>query len=960
MASVAVEKIDALALSVGVAPLVEVLKLLAVRVDELHADVRARDEAARGALAAQQQQIDALFSRSAQAEEAARAAEAAITPDQVVNLLLLDIIDEAVEIGERAVARRERADLFARADASDGRLRALQAEAAALAESQAEASRLSEGKFDAVRADLAQLATALEAAKSESGGGLDELQRAVAAAAERLDAHDASIDEARAKSAELVGALRDDLERSAHDLGARLERVEEMTGSFGDVNAELEAKVLREATRLIDAEAELRTKSVEQSAAEAREEMEKLASVLGDFRDQTTAERQTLSQSIAESADSLGARFASQLESVQSAVQDQIVSELMEELSEPKLRPRLEEMGVELSGQSAALHAELALVSEANRRELGALQAELAHATSLHDSELRSLADRLAALTDSIATQAGPTAELNELRGLVATKAEIDAVNKLIEQLNALQAATDALASAKARSGSGPLQVGNVIQIGRDGQPRLAPMQALEGAAQPAEPAEVVVPRPLPSIPAPSPPAPRPLTAPAQAAAAVLTPEASAGSQDGEGGEQAEGGGYGAAEGEQPSALAQQNAPADGVLAQAPAPPAARVDAGVHARAPTVREAATQPQQLARSDSAVQQSPRGSSRPRSAEAVEHSQLSPASPQGHDVGRAAHTGVSWAEGETHQRPRTPLRMQPAPEEPQEEPLLVVDADGQPTTWNPTTVVHNTTTVQGVPMSGDTARDLALLKATIEEVRSAMKVKVDALALHRLRLQIAAHVENIQKDLLDKIQAAEGRSAPAAPPPRRVAADGSPARSTQQTHSSAAGASAGSNVMMDSAQARNLSAALQGHAQMQEMIIEQLAAHENELENLKELMGTFEGRGGLLARLHAQMAALKRTVMDKADKDDVSAALLRVNLRPPAARARACALAFAAVHARAAAQRRSDPALPPGLRYAASDFGRPLPHACHTASCLRCHAHPGPRTRPRTRPPRPSRR
>jgi len=52
------------------------------------------------------------------------------------------------------------------------------------------------------------------------------------------------------------------------------------------------------------------------------------------------------------------------------------------------------------------------------------------------------------------------------------------------------------------------------------------------------------------------------------------------------------------------------------------------------------------------------------------------------------------------------------------------------------------------------------------------------------------------------------------------------------------------------------------------------VEQLAAHEHEIENLKEMVGSFEGRGGLLARLHAQVAQVKRSLMDKADREEVN--------------------------------------------------------------------------------------
>ena len=158
--------IEGLALSVDVAPLVDVLKLLAIRVDELHADVKARDAAASEAMAKQQAQIDSLLARSAEVESAAREAAAAITAEDVVGGLLLDVLSNAVEIGERAVGRRERAELFARAATADERIGALHADAAALAERHAEAAGRSDAQFNSVRTDLSTLTEALEAVKA--------------------------------------------------------------------------------------------------------------------------------------------------------------------------------------------------------------------------------------------------------------------------------------------------------------------------------------------------------------------------------------------------------------------------------------------------------------------------------------------------------------------------------------------------------------------------------------------------------------------------------------------------------------------------------------------------------------------------------------------------------------------------------------------------------------------------
>lgn len=723
--------IESLALSVDVAPLVDVLRLLAQRVDELHEDVKARDEAARAALAEQQEKIDGLLARAAEADAAARQAAESITPEEIIQSLLYDVLGDAVEIGERSVARRERAELFRRTDALESAEQALQVEAATLAQRQEEASRLTEQQFGSVKSELGALTQALEQLKQDAGGGLDELKSAVAAAAERLSAHDAELEEGRQKAAELVSVLRDELERSASELGARLERVEEVTGAMNDVNAELEAKVLAEANRLIEAEAEARQlveRSVEETAAVAKEEMGKLAGVLDAFKEQHSTDKQSLSDSIVESAETLHSQFEQQLTAVQAAVQEQIVSEVMEELSEDKLKPRLEQMGVDLSGQSANIARELIeRLGEAHKRELEQLQTELARATELQAGELLALSERLAALSASISS----SAELEELRGAVASKADAAALEALLEQLSALQEAVEALAKAKARASPGSNVMG-VIQIGRDGQPRLNAVALADGTLQ-------------------------------------LT----------DGGSQAA---------------------------------AAGAEAAGGSRSPSPSLGSQQPG-----------------------ADEAARASPAPESAADAEREGSSDVA---------------------------LRILDANGNPTTWEHAFGGGG----GGGGMTEEMSRELGMLKATIEEVRSAMKVKVDALALHRLRLQIASHVENVQKELLAQINSADGGGAKPAPAPQQ--------RAPQPRLSNAPAPAPAAGISIDPMQARNLAAALQGHAQMQEMIVEQLAAHENELENLREMVGTFEGRGGLLARLHAQMGVLKRTVMDKADKDELN--------------------------------------------------------------------------------------
>ncbi|KAJ1616818.1 hypothetical protein T492DRAFT_850549 [Pavlovales sp. CCMP2436] len=772
----ATEALDGLQLSVGVAPLVDVLRSLFARVDELHADVKARDEAAREALSRQQEalgkqqeQIDELLAKNANADAAARAAAEAVTPEEVAGALLIDVIGSAVEIGERSVAARERAELYATTVrlADDGM--AMRAEAAAmgarqveLADQQTEATQRTEEQFGAVKTDLTALTEALEQVKAESGGGLDELKAAAASAAERLDAHDAGMADAAVKSAELAGALREELERAASDLGTRLERVEEVTGALGDVNAELEAKVLAEASRLVEAEAEARLvmeKAAEQAAVEATEAMEKLAGVLEAFKEETSADKEATATNITETAESLQSRFAEQLDAVQLAVQEQIVTEVLGELAEPKLKPRLEQMGLDVSGASANLARELVeALSAEHKHELALLQGQLASATELHTDELGTLAARLGSLADSIDS----STQIEELRGMLSSKAEAEAVSELVERLNALQTVTADLARAKARH---PLEgMAAVIQIGRDGQPRLGTLQLGDAsAAASTAPTGAFDSTPLDGAPAPSTGtfSSTPIVAalPGAVGRAVGAEEGEAG---GEGGEQQAAGGEQAAAGEEAAAGEQEGAG-------------------------------------------------------------------------DI-----------------------------------PLRLLDADGNPIEWSQLSGNRNSNCDSGSDGGrggGGDERELSLLRATIEEVRSAMNVKVDALALHRLRLQIAAHVENVQTNLLLKIEASEGRPAPSrSPPPAPTAAPAAPAVAPATLLASPGG-------QLDGAQARNLASALQGHAQMQEMIVEQLAAHENELENLKEMVGTFEGRGGLLARLHAQMAVLKRTMMDKADKDDV---------------------------------------------------------------------------------------